>query len=86
MKKSRNTWRDKVKRTFTSVLAVAKNRKGKCLSCGKCCRLPNICPFLKFKDNKSYCLIYPARPMNCRKYPRTENEHIFNESCGFRFE
>jgi hypothetical protein len=24
--------------------------------------------------------------LNCRKYPRTESEHITQETCGYRFE
>ena len=84
--KKRNTWSAKIKRTFTSVLPVAKNRTGKCIDCGECCKLPNLCPFLKFKSNgKSYCSIYPIRPLNCRKYPRTESEHITIDTCGFKF-
>lgn len=84
--KKRNTWSAKIKRTFTSVLPVAKNRTGKCIDCGECCKLPNLCPFLKFKSNgKSYCSIYPIRPLNCRKYPRTESEHITKDTCGFKF-
>jgi len=41
-----NTWRAKAKRTITSILPIAKNRRGKCENCGECCKLPNICPFL----------------------------------------
>ena len=43
--------------------------------------------FLKFDDEgKSYCTIYPIRPLNCRKYPRTESEHITTDTCGFTFD
>ena len=34
--KKRNSWPAKIKRTFTSVLPVSKNRKGKCINCGAC--------------------------------------------------
>jgi Fe-S-cluster containining protein len=82
-----NTWFAKIKRTFTSILPVAKNREGKCIDCGACCKLPSKCPFLKFKPNgKSYCSIHPIRPLNCRKYPRTESEHITKDTCGIRFQ
>jgi len=84
--KKGNTWFAKIKRTFTSVLPVAKNRTGKCVDCGACCKLPSVCPFLKLKsDGKFYCSVHPIRPLNCRKYPRTESEWITQDTCGFRF-
>lgn len=83
----RNTWMAKLKRTFTSILPVSPKRRGRCINCGACCRLPNVCPFLKTNgDGKGYCGIYPLRPLNCRKYPRTESEHITKDTCGFHFE
>ncbi len=83
----RNTWAAKVKRTFTSVLPVSKRRRGQCVHCGACCKLPNVCPFLKTHgDGQGYCGVYRLRPLNCRKYPRTETEHITPETCGFRIE
>jgi len=83
----KNTWRAKLKRALTSILPVAKNRKGRCINCGACCRLPNRCPFLRFKkDGKSYCLIYKMRPFSCRKYPRTKDEWITRETCGYWFD
>ncbi len=85
--KKRNTWLAKIKRTFTAVLPISERRKGQCNHCGACCKLPNVCPFLKQKpDGQSYCSIYPIRPMNCRKYPRTESEFITEDTCGYRFE
>ncbi len=84
--KKRNTWRAKLKRTLTCMLPVSKNRTGNCIDCGECCKLPNRCHFLKYnKKGKSYCSIHPIRPLNCRKYPRTEKEHITKDTCGFRF-
>jgi len=80
-----NNWLSRVYRTLTSVLPVSKNRVGSCVSCGECCKLPNRCWFLKYRHGKSYCSIYPIRPLNCRKYPRTEKEHITKQACGFRF-
>lgn len=83
----RNTWGAKLKRTFTSVLPVSKERKGQCVHCGACCRLPNVCPFLKSNgDGRGGCSIYFLRPLNCRKYPRTKSEHITAETCGYSFD
>jgi Fe-S-cluster containining protein len=83
----KNTWGARIKRTFTSVLPVAQQRRGQCIQCGACCKLPNVCPFLKSNgDGRIYCRIYPIRPLNCRKYPRTPSEHITTDTCGFRFE
>ncbi len=85
--KEKNTWLAKVKRTCTCVLPVSKTRAGQCVSCGQCCRLPNVCAFLRYgPDGKSYCTIYPIRPLSCRKYPRSESEFITSDTCGFRFE
>ncbi|MDA8403086.1 MAG: hypothetical protein M0Z56_02650 [Desulfobacteraceae bacterium] len=77
----------KAKRTLTCVLPVAKNRTGQCIGCGACCRLPNPCHFLKYReDGGSFCSIYPVRPLNCRKYPRTASECLTSATCGFQFE
>ncbi|HJN56519.1 MAG TPA: YkgJ family cysteine cluster protein [Candidatus Woesearchaeota archaeon] len=82
----KNNWNSKIIRTFTSVLSVAKNREGHCINCGECCKLPNKCVFLRNrKDGEYYCSIYTIRPLNCRKYPRTDNEHITKKTCGFKF-
>ncbi len=82
----KNTWTAKAKRTATSVLPVAKNRKGHCANCGACCQLPNKCPFLRFKSsNQSFCSVHGIRPLNCRKYPRTEDEWITQDTCGYKF-
>ena len=73
----KNTWSEKLKRTATSVLPIADNRKGECNRCGHCCMLPNRCPFLRFDhETKAICMIYKFRPLNCRKYPRVEEEQI----------
>ena len=86
-KKNNNTWAEKMKRTITSVMPVSNKRKGKCLNCGACCKLPVECPFIKYsEDGKQYCSIYVIRPLNCRKYPRTDSEHITKKTCGFTFE
>jgi len=76
----------KLKRSLTAFLPVASNRRGQCASCGKCCALPYRCPFLRFKEGKSRCLIYLIRPLNCRKYPRTEAECLTKDYCSFKFD
>jgi hypothetical protein len=82
-----NTWAAKCKRTLTCLLPVSDRRRGQCVHCGACCKLPNVCPFLKTNDKgEGYCGVYPLRPLNCRKYPRTEAEHITKDTCGFYFE
>ena len=87
MTDKKNTWAARIKRTFTAILPVSEKRKGKCANCGACCKLPNLCPFIKpGPDGKEFCSIYSIRPYNCRKYPRTESEHITQETCGYRFE
>ena len=83
----RNTWTAKLKRTLTCALPVSERRRGQCSNCGACCKLPNVCKFIKTDgDGKTYCAIYPIRPLNCRKYPRTVSEHITTDVCGYRFE
>ena len=76
---------EKLRRTFTSFLPISKDRQGKCLNCGKCCHLPFRCPFLRDKNGKTYCSIYKIRPLNCRKYPRTEKECLTKDTCGYYF-
>jgi uncharacterized protein len=85
--KNRNTWLAKTRRTATCLLPVSDKRKGHCVNCGACCKLPNVCLFLKKgPGDKVFCSVYPIRPLNCRKYPRTEAEFITEETCGYRFE
>ena len=86
-KKKKNNWPAKIKRTTTSILPISKKRKGRCLNCGTCCKLPKKCPFLMRDDQgKSFCKIYKARPLNCRKYPRNEKEFITSDFCGYTFD
>ena len=69
------------------VLPVDKNRAGKCLNCGACCVFLVECPFLRpAKDGggQSRCVIYPVRPLQCMKYPRTRQEQI-HQPCGYYF-
>ncbi len=78
----------KLKRTFTSLLPIEDGRNGECNNCGACCRLPFRCIFLKTApDKKEYCSIYKVRPPNCRKFPRTREEHeLVKSECGYTFE
>lgn len=79
--------RDKIKRFITCLLPVARNRRGTCHNCGACCRLPWPCLFLREDpEGRSRCTIYPVRPPNCRKYPRTAMEFVTTATCGYRFE
>ena len=85
--RKRNTWRAKIGRTLTSVLPVSNARRGQCIQCGACCRLPNVCPFLRTDGAGAFtCSAYHFRPLNCRKYPRTRAEWITADTCGYRFE
>ncbi len=82
---TKNTWGAKINRTLTSFLPIDTNRAGSCNRCGACCKLPNVCPFLGFDhEGLSYCKIYPVRPLNCRKYPRTESDQVCSD-CGYYF-
>ena len=77
----------KLKRFLTSVLPVSSRRRGQCIDCGACCRLPTPCIFLgSTKSGGSYCRIYTFRPLSCRKYPRTPSEFVTEGECGFWFE
>jgi len=80
----KNNYVSKTIRTITSVLPIENGRKGSCIQCGECCKLPNPCIFMD-KD-KASCKAYSFRPLNCRKYPRSEKEHLTQEKCGFYFE
>ncbi|MBW2977636.1 YkgJ family cysteine cluster protein [Candidatus Woesearchaeota archaeon] len=80
----KNNYFAKFIRFLTSFLPIAKNRTGKCVQCGACCKLPSPCLFLKEKGT-AHCTVYKFRPLNCRKYPRTEKEFLTKDTCGFRF-
>lgn len=86
-KPKQNTWGAKINRTRTCILPIDPSRRGQCNRCGDCCRLPVRCPFLDFdEEGLAICKIYPVRPLNCRKYPRTESEQVNREKCGFSFD
>jgi len=77
---------NKLKRFTTSLLPIDPTRQGECNRCGACCKLPYPCPFLRFDDDGlSSCAVYHVRPPSCRKYPRTADENLTPEQCGFSF-
>jgi len=81
-----NNWRAKVCRSLASFFPVSRDRVGSWVRRGKCCSLPNKRIFLREKNDwRSSCLIYPVSPGSCKKYPRTEKEHMTAETCGFSF-
>jgi len=60
----------KIRRTLTSILPVAANRRGACNNCGACCKLPTPCRFLGYKaSGESYCLIYKIRRSTAASTP-----------------
>jgi len=85
--KNPNTWASKLRRTVGALLPISRDRKGGCVNCGACCKLPNVCWFLQYRqDGSSFCSIYSIRPLNCRKYPRTRSELITSDTCGHHFQ
>ena len=83
----KNNYLSKFIRNSKAFLPVQKGRVGECNRCGECCKLPNVCPFLRYdKEDKCFCAIYPIRFRSCRKYPRTAKEHITKDVCGFYFQ
>lgn len=59
----------------TYVIEQIMNRKGHCSQCGKCCYFLFKCPFLGFKNGKSYCTIYDKkRPKQCVAFPIDEKD------------
>ena len=81
----RHNIRSKITRTLTAFKPVEGNRVGKCRCCGACCELVFRCPFLKYKDKKAVCIINGFKPPVCKKYPRTADEHVTKDVCGFQF-
>lgn len=76
-----NGFAKKIMRFFTAFLPVHESRAGACKRCGACCKLPVRCMF--YSD--SGCKIYGARPLQCRKFPRTEREQKVVSGCGYKF-
>lgn len=87
MKKYVIGYLQKVQRFITSFLPVSKTRRGGCIGCGACCKLPTRCLFLRDRaDGTAYCAIYRVRPQSCRVYPRTRAEWLTARTCGFTFD
>jgi Fe-S-cluster containining protein len=83
----KNNWAAKAKRTLSCLLPVDKRRKGHCVNCGACCKLPTPCLFLAYRGNgESYCKVHKIKPPNCRKYPQKEHHHVTKDTCGYWFE
>jgi Fe-S-cluster containining protein len=61
-------------------------REGKCLRCGKCCKLVFTCPMLVGSHQQHGCRIYPHRSRVCSQFP-ISNEDIkdVNYKCGYSF-
>ncbi len=66
------------------VRAQQMNKRGACLQCGKCCRLPYRCPMLT-RDNK--CRVYNlARTASCRLFPLNPRDlGDIDGKCGYYF-
>mgnify|MGYP002395603775 CR=1 FL=1 len=56
-------------------------RKGQCIGCGACCRLPVRCIFL----SGNRCRIYKNRPRQCRSFPSSPRD-LVSHDCGYWFE
>ena len=88
VREGKGPFKGKVMRFATSlVLPVDEDRAGECMSCGACCKFLFKCPFLRpveGSQGKYKCIVYPIRPLQCRKYPRTRQEQI-HHPCGYHF-
>ena len=63
-----------------------QQRSGRCLQCGRCCKLVFRCPFLKVDEHSIRCLIYKHRFKVCRLFPITKEDlEDVNYQCGYSF-
>lgn len=63
-----------------------KLRKGKCLQCGKCCKLVFRCPMLVGEIPHTRCRIYNHRSKVCRQFPISEEDLMdVYYQCGHSF-
>lgn len=63
------------------------SRSGRCLQCGRCCRLLLRCIFLEYRDGKANCTIYQIRSEQCRAFPINQRDvDGIGKGCGFKFE
>ena len=75
----------RIHRFFTAFLSVDKRRSGQCVRCGMCC-IKTGCKILELdSDGNHRCPIRKYRPLQCRKYPRTEKELFTQSTCGYKF-
>jgi len=80
----------KVGRFVNALDGVAFNRRGTCqpdqcetLDGRKghaCCHLDYKCPLLN-----NGCSIYPVRPLNCRVFPKNQNDLKLVKNCSYYF-
>lgn len=63
-----------------SFLPIRGGRKGNCRRCSNCCTFFSFrCPMLWGNT----CIIYRIRPLQCRKFPRTEKDLRLVKNCGY---
>jgi hypothetical protein len=61
-------------------------REGKCLQCGRCCKLLFRCPMLVGEIPHSRCRIYNRRSKVCMQFPISEEDLMnVNYQCGHSF-
>lgn len=61
-------------------------REGKCLQCGRCCKLVFRCPMLEGETPHSRCRIYNHRSKVCMQFPISEEDLMdANYQCGHSF-
>lgn len=61
-------------------------REGKCLQCGRCCKLVFRCPMLVGETPHSRCRIYNHRSKVCMQFPISEEDLMdVNCQCGYSF-
>jgi len=88
LRKIKNKFRRPVDIYFFSeeIEKLLKLRKGKCLRCGKCCKLLFRCPMLSEKSQDASCKIYKYRTKVCKLFPMRETDlKDVDYQCGFSF-
>jgi len=84
---TKKSWRNLIS---DEVIIGLMKRKGRCLRCGKCCKILK-CPMLEWneKDKKWNCGVYGTKfwsSINCSRFPRNKEDIEEYECPGFRFE
>jgi len=63
-----------------------KFRQGKCLRCGRCCKLVIRCPMLDESNGMVRCRIYTYRPVVCRLFPIHKDDlRDVDYKCGYSY-